>query len=68
MVKLGGVIGAVIALAIVFVFTEWLYVDTFANHEVFDAVGFVLVTVAGALAGSALTRRLVDRKTKTRQV
>jgi len=68
MVKLGGAIGAVLAVSILFVFTEWLYVDTFANHEVFDAVSFVLVAVAGAIAGSALMRRLIDRKTGPQQI
>jgi nitrate reductase gamma subunit len=64
-VKLGGVVGALLAVTILFVFTEWLYVETFANHEVFDAVSFVLVAALGALAGSALGRRFVRRRAET---
>ena len=63
MVKLGGFVGAVLAVAIVWTFTEWLYVDTFAG-SVSDAVEVVITAVAaviGWLAGSRLVRRLGNR-------
>jgi hypothetical protein len=62
-VKLGGFLGVVLAVAIVWAFTEWLYVDTFAG-SVSEAVEVVITTIAaviGWLAGSRLVRRLGNR-------
>jgi hypothetical protein len=62
-IKLGGFLGAVLGIAIVWTFTEWLYVNTFAG-SVSDSVE-VVITVAAAvigwLVGSQLVRRLGNR-------
>jgi hypothetical protein len=62
MVRLGGFIGAVVALIVVFVFTEWLFVDAFSSGAG-DALEVVIVTVTvalGWLIGSRAIRRLAS--------
>jgi uncharacterized membrane protein YfcA len=65
MVKLGGVVGALLGLTILFVFTEWLYVDAFANHDLLETLMTVVVVIVGALAGARLARRFASRNAKT---
>ena len=63
MSKLGGLIGAVLSLAILFVFTEWLYVD-WVSKNIGDVIGtaFVIaVAVGGWVVGSRVARRLAAR-------
>jgi uncharacterized membrane protein YfcA len=65
MVKLGGVVGALLGITILFVFTEWLYVDTFANHDLLETLMIVVAAIVGALAGARLVRRIASRNAKT---
>ena len=60
MVKLGGVIGAVLAVAILWVFTEWLFVD-WVNRNIGGTIGVAYtfaVAVLGYLVGARVARRL----------
>jgi hypothetical protein len=68
MVRLGGFVGAVVALILVFVFTEWLFVDAFSSGAG-DALEVVIVTVAvalGWLIGSRAVRRLAGGRASPR--
>jgi hypothetical protein len=61
MVKLGGIVGAVLGLTIQLIFSEWIYVDTFADQEFLEILIGVVLVVSGALAGSSLARRVANR-------
>lgn len=63
MSKLGGFIGALLAIAIVFVFTEWLYVDWFSRNigEGIGSAFVVAIGVGGWVAGSRIARRITAR-------
>lgn len=62
MVKLGGWIGGILGVAILFIFTEWFYVNTFADHDLVEGALIVGAAVLGALAGREIARRLTERQ------
>jgi len=59
----GGIVGGLVAFAIVIVIGEWLWVDTFSDfsESFLGVVTFVLVIAAGVFLGSRLARRLAPR-------
>ena len=59
MVVLGGILGALIGLAIVVLPAEWIAPDALSDTT--ETVISVLVAATGAFAGSHLTRRLLSR-------
>jgi hypothetical protein len=59
-VILGGIVGAILGLAIVILPIEWLDPDAFSDTT--ETVLTVVVAAAGAFAGSQLTRRLVGQR------
>jgi hypothetical protein len=63
-VKLGGFVGALLAVGILFVFTEWLFVDTFASDlgDALEVVITVAVAAVGGLVGSQAVKRLASRR------
>ena len=58
MVKLGGLVGALIGFAVSVVFTEVIFPN---NLEWQPVIANVALTVLGALSGSALVRRFTKR-------
>ena len=60
--RLGILLGALVGFVIQLIFTEWLYVDTFGNHDALEGVIVVAAAVAGALLGKWVARRLVNRR------
>jgi uncharacterized membrane protein YfcA len=56
--KLGGILGAVIGFAISVVFTEVI----FANNQEWPIAINAALTVAGALGGASLARRIAARR------
>lgn len=60
MVKLGGIVGAILGFAVSVVFTEVI----FANNQEWPIVVNAALTILGALVGSSLTRRFVNRNAK----
>ena len=60
MVKLGGILGAILGFTIQLIFTEWLYVDTFADQAFLEILIGAVLVVSGAFGGSLLARRLAS--------
>jgi hypothetical protein len=59
--KLGGILGAILGLTIQLIFTEWLYIDTFADQAFLEILIGAVLVVSGAFGGSLLARRFVNR-------
>lgn len=62
MVTLGGVIGALIAIAILFGFIEWSTADLVPHDVWVDGVLILLATILGWSAGTRLARVFVKRR------
>jgi hypothetical protein len=58
--KLGGFIGAVLALVILLVFTEWLFIDSFSGTtgDAIETAAAIVVGVAGWVVGSRVAERI----------
>jgi hypothetical protein len=59
-VVLGGILGAILALAIVVVPGEWFYADEFSEST--EVIISVVAATVGAFVGSRLARRFVQRR------
>jgi hypothetical protein len=65
---LGGIVGGLVAFAILLVIGEWLFVDEFADfsESFLGIVSFVLLIAAGVFVGSRAARRFALRTPKAR--
>jgi hypothetical protein len=61
MVRLCRFLGALVGFTIPLIFTEWLYIDTFAHRETLEVVIVSASVVTGAFGGSSLGHRFVNR-------
>lgn len=62
MVRLCRFLGALVGFVIPAIFTEWLYIDTFAHRETLEVVIVSVSVVTGAFVGSSLGHRFVNRR------
>ena len=62
MVVLGGLVGGLVGFIVQLVFTEWLYVDTFAERGLEEILISATLVGLGAFAGTRVARRVTERR------